>query len=69
MESELSFATFLVWLPAILMFLIWLTPLVLIGRSDKVVSKEKAAWLVATIFISWFSWVLFMLLAPIEDKE
>lgn len=66
---ELSFALISVWLPAILIFLIWLTPLVLIGRSDKVVAKEKVAWLVATIFISWFSWVLFMLLAPIKNNE
>ncbi len=66
---ELSFALISVWLPAILIFLIWLTPLVLIGRSDKVVAKEKVAWLVATIFISWFSWILFMLLAPIKNNE
>lgn len=66
---ELSFALISVWLPAILIFLIWLTPLVLIGRSDKVVAKEKVAWLVATIFISWFSWILFMLLAPIKNSE
>jgi len=66
---ELSFAIILVWLPAILIFLIWLTPLVLIGRSDKVVAKEKVAWLVATIFVSWFSWILFMLLAPIKNNE
>jgi hypothetical protein len=51
------------------MFFIWLTPLVLIGRSDKVAIKEKVAWLIATIFISWFSWILFMLLAPIKGKE
>ena len=69
MEPELSSAIFVAWIPFILLLLIWLTPLVLIGRSDKVVPKEKAAWLVATIFISWFSWILFMLLAPIKNKE
>lgn len=69
MEPELSSAIFVAWIPFIFLLLIWLTPLVLIGRSDKVVPNEKAAWLVATIFISWFSWILFMLLAPIKNKE
>ena len=69
MEPELSSAIFVAWIPFIFLLLIWLTPLVLIGRSDKVVPKEKAAWLVATIFISWFSWILFMLLAPIKNKK
>jgi hypothetical protein len=58
----------LTWWPVILIFLVWLIPMVLIYRSQKVVQQEKLAWLVATIFISWFSWVLFILLAPIKKE-
>lgn len=53
----------------ILLLFIWLLPIVLILRSDKTSGAEKLLWLIAVLFISWFAWILYMLLAPIGYKE
>lgn len=46
--------------------LVWLTPLVLVYRSPKTHGIEKAGWLLAMVFISWFSWIFYLLLAPLK---
>jgi hypothetical protein len=47
---------------------IWLLPIVLIAASDRTSGKEKAAWILAVIFITWFAWVFYLLLAPIKER-
>ena len=49
--------------------LVWLLPIVLIAGSDKTEGKEKAAWILAVIFVTWFAWIFYLLLAPIKPRE
>ena len=48
-------------------FAIWLLPILFIGFSDRTRGGEKAAWILAVIFISWFAWVFYLLLAPLKS--
>ena len=48
---------------------IWLIPVVLIAVSDRTSGKEKAAWLLAVIFVTWFAWVFYLLLAPLKRND
>lgn len=48
---------------------IWLLPIVLIAVSDRTCGKEKAAWILAVIFISWFAWIFYLLLAPLKPRR
>ena len=50
-------------------FLVWLLPILLIAVSSRTGGKEKAAWILAVIFISWFAWIFYLLLAPLREKE
>ncbi|MET0092602.1 MAG: hypothetical protein ABW120_03645 [Sedimenticola sp.] len=52
-----------------LFLLIWLLPIILILKSDKTSGGEKLLWLLAVLFISWFAWIFYLLLAPIGSKE
>lgn len=47
--------------------LIWITPIILIAKSVRTTGGEKAAWILAVLFISWFAWVFYMLLAPLKQ--
>ena len=47
---------------------IWMLPLLLIISSRKTTGGEKLAWVLAVIFISWFAWIFYFLLAPIKKK-
>lgn len=47
---------------------IWLLPLLIIITSKKTTGNEKIAWVFAVIFISWFAWIFYILLAPIKKK-
>lgn len=47
--------------------LIWLLPILLIAGSDRTSGGEKVAWILAVIFVSWFAWVFYLLLAPIKQ--
>ncbi len=58
----LALAFPLVW------FAIWLLPILLIAVSDKTTGGEKLAWILAIVFLSWFAWVFYLLLAPIKEK-
>lgn len=49
--------------------IIWLIPVLLIMVSERTSGKEKLAWLLAVIFISWFAWVFYWLLAPISGRR
>lgn len=48
---------------------IWLLPILVIMSSRKTSGSEKLAWILAVIFISWFAWIFYMLLAPIKKKR
>ena len=49
-------------------FLIWLLPILIIMDSNETSTGEKAAWILAIIFLSWFAWIFYALLAPIKPK-
>ncbi len=48
---------------------VWLLPLIIILLSRKTTGSEKLAWILAVIFISWFAWIFYILLAPIKKKN
>jgi hypothetical protein len=46
----------------------WVLPIIIIISSRKTTGSEKLAWLLAVIFISWFAWIFYLLLAPLKKK-
>ncbi|TGE84703.1 hypothetical protein C7Y70_03930 [Pseudoalteromonas sp. KS88] len=61
---------FISWFPLLLvLFIMWVMPIILIARSQKVGRQEKLAWVVACLFISWFCLLLFMLIAPLKPND
>lgn len=56
-------------LGGLLWLVIWLLPIVLIAMSGRTGGKEKLAWVLAVVFISWFAWVFYLLLAPLQRPE
>ncbi len=48
---------------------VWLIPLISILFSGKTTGSEKLAWILAVLFISWFAWIFYLLLAPIKKKN
>jgi hypothetical protein len=46
---------------------IWLLPILLIAGSDRTEGGEKLAWILAVVFVSWFAWVFYLLLAPLKQ--
>jgi hypothetical protein len=48
---------------------IWALPILIIISSGKTTGSEKLAWVLAVIFISWFAWIFYLLLAPIKKKN
>jgi len=49
-----------------ILMLLWIIPVVAITRSHRTEGGKKAAWVIAVIFISWFAWVFYLLLAPLK---
>lgn len=49
-------------------FLIWLLPIIIIAASDRTSGAEKLAWILAIVFLSWFAWIFYFLLAPIKKE-
>lgn len=52
----------------VISLVVWLLPFIDIISSGKTSGKEKLAWLLSVIFISWFAWIFYLLLAPIKPK-
>jgi hypothetical protein len=50
-------------------FLIWLLPILLIANSDQTTGGEKLCWILAIVFLSWFAWILYFLVAPIKPRH
>ena len=51
-----------------LVALIWLLPVILILRSHKTNGAEKLVWVLLIFFFSWFSWLLYLLIAPVGES-
>lgn len=49
-------------------FFIWLLPILIIATSDKTTGGEKLAWILAMVFLSWFAWIFYFLLAPLKER-
>ncbi len=49
--------------------LLWLLPILIIAGSDKTSGGEKAAWICAIVFLSWFAWVFYFFLAPLKPRR
>lgn len=47
---------------------LWLLPILIIANSDRTTGGEKAAWILAIVFLSWFAWIFYFLLAPIKPR-
>jgi hypothetical protein len=47
---------------------IWLLPILIIASSDRTTGGEKVAWILAIVFLSWFAWIFYFLLAPIGQS-
>lgn len=47
----------------------WFIPILVIISSRKTTGREKLAWILGVIFISWFAWIFYFLLAPIKKKK
>jgi len=54
---------------ALVCFVIWLLPIVLIAVSDRTDGKEKLAWILAVILIYWFAWIFYLFLAPLNKDR
>lgn len=52
----------------VLALALYLVPIILIIRSDRTQGGEKWFWVLITLFVSWFAWIAYLLLAPISDK-
>lgn len=50
-------------------FFVWFLPILLILGSDKTSGGEKLAWILAIIFLSWFAWIFYFLLAPLKPSR
>ncbi len=48
---------------------IWWLPIILIASSRKTTGGEKLVWILLMFFFSWFSWILYMLVAPVHRPE
>lgn len=48
--------------------LVWLLPILIIANSDKTTGGEKVAWICAIVFLSWFAWIFYFVLAPIKPR-
>ena len=64
---ELTFGLALVFMAGI--FFVWLLPILIIADLEKTTGGEKAAWILTIIFLSWFAWIFYFLLAPIKPKS
>ncbi|WP_158969234.1 hypothetical protein [Paraglaciecola sp. L3A3] len=49
-------------------FCIWLFPILKIAISNRTQGGEKIAWLLLTIFVFWFAWIFYLLLAPLKGS-
>ncbi|MFC3121890.1 hypothetical protein [Agaribacter flavus] len=51
------------------LFVVWLIPILAIASSRRTQGGEKVAWLLLTIFVFWFTWIFYLLLAPLKRPK
>lgn len=56
------------FLCGVVFFIFWIIPIIAISMSDKTKGGEKLAWILAVIFVSWFAWIFYLLLAPLKSE-
>ncbi|WP_293749255.1 PLDc N-terminal domain-containing protein [uncultured Paraglaciecola sp.] len=49
--------------------MIWITPIILVAKSNRTRGGEKAAWILLIIFVSWLAWIFYLLLAPLKPNS
>jgi hypothetical protein len=57
------------FLGGLIFLIVWIVPIILIGVSDRTSGGEKLAWILAVIFVSWFAWIFYLLLAPLKSRR
>ncbi|MFT6806293.1 MAG: hypothetical protein ACJAWT_001699 [Glaciecola sp.] len=57
------------FLCGVVFFFFWIIPILAIGVSDRTSGGEKLAWILAVIFVSWFAWIFYLLLAPLKSRR
>ena len=57
------------FLCGVVFFFVWIIPILLIAVSDRTSGGEKLAWVLAVIFVSWFAWIFYLLLAPLKSRR
>ncbi len=50
-------------------FVVWIIPILIIALSSRTRGGEKIAWILLVIFVSWFAWIFYMLLAPLSARR
>lgn len=53
----------------VFMGFIYLIPILWIIASRRTTGGEKLAWILAVIFVSWFAFIFYLLLAPLNDSR
>lgn len=54
---------------AIAIVVLWGIPLGFIVSDPVISRKERIIWVFAVVFVSWFAWLLYFLVAPILPRE
>ena len=52
----------------LVLLLLWWLPVILIARSPRTAGLEKLVWIGLVLFFSWFSWILYLLIAPVNRQ-
>ena len=50
-------------------FAVWILPFWIILTSDKTTGLEKFCWLLAMLCLSWFAWIFYFFLAPLQPRR
>ncbi|WP_418930361.1 PLDc N-terminal domain-containing protein [Gilvimarinus xylanilyticus] len=53
----------------VISLILWIIPISMIASSDRASRDERLAWILAVIFISWFAWIFYLLLAPVKNDR
>ena len=53
----------------LLAIFLWALPILLIARSGKTSGLEKLVWILLIVFFSWFAWILYWLVAPLQPEN
>ena len=53
----------------IVALIVWLMPVILIAKSQRTQGAEKLLWVLITVFLCWFAWIVYLLIAPISSPH